>query len=355
MLVIYIPDPKRASPAPIAISDESVFHKILLDENLTPVKCYDKNGLNKQCPEKLLEAKKQDVFIVGGIVAEDYSARLELPYIDERIIRLHPNFIPGSLDSLLEAVMNSTKPELAKPYAQDTFLAVIPGQHVSKKAFAIAYAGTLTQTELDVKMEAVLDPQLNSRVKLLEKWNLIERYEDWLDVPWQYVIAPGKNMRRLLEIMIERPVARMPKEILANKYRSPHDFLGELESWVARARLPFEKKREVRRLVVFIDENLFKVNGGYRAVVVAKNTTRRIIARWYFNKKLELQGFDSFPPEAVRDTDLEVSVGNVPREVQARIPAQLASFIIRQAVLSPIKIEDYIGLKIHRWVEIAEI
>jgi hypothetical protein len=353
VLVIYIQDPRKSSPAPIAISDESSFFKALLDEDLSPVKCYDKGGLRVQCPEKLLPDRAGDAVVVGGIVAEAYSPRLELPYMDERILKLHPKYTPNSLDSLMEVVKGNLG--LSRTFAEGTILTVVPGQLVSRKAFAVAYAGVLSQESLDIKFEALLDTQLNSYSRKYTRWSLLERYEDWLSVPWQYVLAPGKNMRRLLEIVLERPVARLPKKFLLDKYKSPQDFLKELQAWLRGVKLPFDKRREVRRLVVFIDENLFKVNGGYRAVVIAKNTSRKIVARWYFDRKLELQGFDGFPPEAVRDTDMEVAVGNVPREVQAMIPVQLASFIIRQAILSPIKIEDFVALKVHRWVEIAEL
>ncbi|ABL77487.1 hypothetical protein [Thermofilum pendens] len=348
MKVIYVKDPVKAPPSPIAIVEEPEVLKAYLDDDLNPVRCFDEEGFEKPCPE--IKVSREDTVFMGGVVSEVLASQYNCSYIDDRVVRLNPSFNPENAKSYLEVAKN---PPGSEEIAKDTVLIVVPGSLISRKSMASAVAGLLERGEIRVKAVIDFDAGLNYRVAKIDEWDVLSRYDYWWEVPWNYVVASGRNLRRFVELLTERPVEKPPKKLQVKNYVSLDDFLQSFLEWFGRASSASEKRREVRRFVAFVDENLFEAEGGYRAAVLVKNTRRSVVARWYFTRKFELRAFDGFPPEAVRDVDMEAVLGNVPRESQARIPSHLAAFFVRQAVLSPVRIEDFLAVKAHRWVEVA--
>uniref|UniRef100_A0A7C3SLE0 Uncharacterized protein n=1 Tax=Thermofilum pendens TaxID=2269 RepID=A0A7C3SLE0_THEPE len=172
-------------------------------------------------------------------------------------------------------------------------------------------------------------------------------------MPWNYVFSSGKSLRKVVEVIVERPVSRLPPSL--SVARDPEEVVAEVSRRLASEKYAVLGRRSPRRVVVYIDEELYRPHGGYTAVVVSKNYQRRIIARWYFDRRFNLIAFDSAPPEAVTGVEAEIAVGDVPREVQARLTGSGAVLITKSAVLSPVKLEDYIAVKALRWFENAAV
>lgn len=350
-ILLYLPEPLTSPTLPLVIREEGEWTLAVLDEQLRPIRCYSEPAITVPCREPPPLLKGEGLVTIGGAAAEVIASQLEATYVDERIIRSSDRFRPGDTKSLLAATQDALGRRGESPIIPNTMLVVLPGSHAH--SWGIGLASVLEGTRAALKAHFFFSDRLVTKYRLGEDWELIRRFENWWAVPWHAVFALGKNLRRAMEVIVERPVERLPGTLASAK--DPNELLREVTT-IAETRYTAPLgRRSPRKVIVYIDEELYKPQGGYVAVVVSKNYQRRVIARWYFDRKFELIGFDSAPPEAVSGVDAEIAVGDLPREVQARLTGAGAVLTVRAAVLSPVRVEDYIAIKATRWYENAAL
>ncbi|MEM4810588.1 MAG: hypothetical protein QXS92_01605 [Thermofilum sp.] len=349
-LLLYLPEPLTSPTLPLLLREEGGWTIALLDDHLKPVRCYAGLANPVACGEPFSELRGEELLVTGGAAAEVIASQLGAVYVDERLARLADVFHPGITGSLHAAVLEVLGRRGESPILRDTMLIVLPGSHM--RAWAVGLASKLEGGRASLKALFSFSEKLVTRYRFGESWEPIKRFGSWWSVPWHMVFSLGRNLRRALEVVVERPVERLPGTLAA---KDPEELVEEAaRAAESRYTAPLGR-RSPRKAIVYIDEELYKPQGGYVAVVVSKNYQRRVIARWYFNRKFELVGFDSTPPEAVSSVDAEIAVGDVPREVQARLTSAGAILVTRAAVLSPARIEDYIAIKAVRWYENAAL
>ena len=325
---------------------------IVLDEGLKPIRCFSGTGLPTPCEGALPTLGGEESIVVGGAAAEALASELGATYLDERLVRLVEGFRPGSAASLYEAALEALGRRSESPLLAGTMLVVLPGS--SARAWATGIAAELKEGRAILRSMFHFSDRLVTRFRYGEDWEPLSRFGSWWLVPWHVVFSLGKNLRRALEVITERPVERLRGSHL-EKASTPEELVEEAARLASSLYSSLLGRRSPRRVVVYIDEELFKPQGGYTAVVVSKNYQRRVVARWYFNRRFELVGFDAMPPEAVSGVDAEIAVGDVPREVQARLTGAGAVLVARAAVLAPVRVEDYVAIKAVRWYENAAI
>jgi hypothetical protein len=349
--VLYLPEPVYTPTAPVLYSRRDPWREVLLDENLNLLRCYAESGEKVPCdaPPQLLRG--EGLVVVGGAAAEALASQLDALYVDERLVRLSETFVPGKPQSLLEASAEAVARRGESPVLPGTLLVVLPGS--SARAWAIGLAAQLSGESAELKAVFAFTERMGTRFKMGEGWEPLQRFGSWWQVPWNYVFSSGKSLRRVVEVIVERPVGKLPSSSVLT--RDPEEIVSEAAKRLVGEGYAVLGHRSPRRAVVYIDEELYRPHGGYTAVVVSRNYQRKVIARWYFDRRFNLVAFDSAPPEAVTGVDAEIAVGDVPREVQARLTGSGAVLVTRSAVLSPVKLEDYIAIKALRWFENAAL
>lgn len=351
-LLLHLPEPMVSPALPLLFQSEGEWTIAVLDEHLKPVRCYAGPADPVPCGERFPALGGEGLLVTGGAAAEVVASQLDATYVDERLVRLSEVFHPGSLKSFYAASLDALKRRGEDPILRETMLVVLSGSYM--RAWAVGLASQLESGgRASLRAMFSFTEKLLTRYRYGEDWEPIKRFGSWWAVPWHVVFSLGKSLRRALEVIVERPVERLPGTLV-----SKADFEELVEEAARTAETRYTTplgRRGLRKAVVYIDEELYKPQGGYLAVVVSKNYQRRVIARWYFNRKFELTGFDFAPPEAVSGVDTEIAVGDVPREVQARLTGAGAVLITRAAVLSPVRVEDYIAIKAARWYENAAL
>ncbi|AKG38160.1 hypothetical protein MA03_01090 [Infirmifilum uzonense] len=354
MRVIYLPEPFFSPVTPLLISEEEPT-TIYLDEKLQPVKCYSQDWFPVECP-KSLDFQEGEYYVVGGASAEVLASYLNLPFVDEKRVKMQEEYDSRDSLSLVKCLkLAAGKPE-EEPLIKNTILAILPGSIVKKKTWGVAYVARIDGDEPEVKAEIHFDQNFRTVEERISELDEIYKFEYWWQPPWEYIFAYGKNFRRLVEIISERPVEKIPPEILRKHvHLSVEDIIRDLYLSIRRSSAESVSRRSLKKAVIYIDDNLVKPSKTYTAVLVTKNQQRKIFARWYFDEKLNLRGFDNVPPEAVTGIDAEIAVGRVPRETQASLSEAHSSFLVKKAIYSPVRIIDYLAIKVHRWYEVALI
>jgi len=352
MNILYVPEPLRSPAAPLFLSDEGSPAVALLDDELRPVKCYDSNSVQIRCPEGF-NLRSEEVIVVGGAAGEVVASYLNARYVDERRVKLSKAYLPGRIETLIEAVREATANSDKEPVIPGSILAVLPGSFLRKRSWGAALIAKTGDSKTSIVAELLFDQNLRVIGEKSADLEELQRFDYWWQPPWENLFAHGKNMRRLLEILSERPVEKIPQQVLSGGHHSPQSLIESLASYISGRKLEVVGRRSLKKVVVYIDERIVKPSQGYVGVVLIKNSQRKVHARWYFDEKFRLIGFDNVPPEAVSGIDAEIAVGRVPREVQARLPEALAAFLVRIALLTPVRIADYLAVKAHRWYEIA--
>lgn len=349
-LLLYLPEPLTSPTLPLLLREEGEWSTAVLDEHLRPVRCYAGLANPVACGEPFPELRGEELLVTGGAAAEVVASQLDAVYVDERLVRLADAFLPGVPSSLYLAALSVMERRGESPILRDTMLVVLPGSRV--RAWAVGLASKLEAGRASLSAMFSFSEKLITTYRFGESWEPIKRFGSWWAVPWHVVFSLGKSLRRAMEVIVERPVERLPGTLAA---KDPEELVEEASRAVESQYKAPLGRRSPRRVIVYIDEELYRPQGGYVAVIISKNYQRRVIARWYFNRKFELVGFDSMPPEAVSGVDAEIAVGDVPREVQARLTGAGAVLATRAAVLSPVRVEDYIAIKAVRWYENAAL
>uniref|UniRef100_A0A7J3X5J7 Uncharacterized protein n=1 Tax=Thermofilum pendens TaxID=2269 RepID=A0A7J3X5J7_THEPE len=349
--LLYLPEPVHAPTAPVLFSRRDPWREALLDENLNFLRCYAESGEKVPCDRSPENLVKEELVVVGGAAAEALASQLGALYVDERVVKLSEVYEPEKPETLFEASAEAINRRGESPILAGTLLVVLPG--ASAKAWAVGLAAQLRGETAELKAAFAFTEKMGTKFRKGEDWEPFQRFGSWWQVPWNYVFSSGKSLKRIVEVVVERPVSKLSS--LPALARDPEEIVLEVARSISSGKHAVLGHRSPRKAVVYIDEGLYRPHGGYTAVVVSKNYQRRVIARWYFDKRFNLVAFDSAPPEAVRGVDAEIAVGDVPREVQARLTGSGAVLITRSAVLSPVKLEDYIAIKALRWFENAAL
>ncbi|QOJ78531.1 hypothetical protein IG193_07180 [Infirmifilum lucidum] len=353
MKVIYVPEPLRAPVSMLYISDEDI-PLAYLDEDLRPVKCYAPDKTSTRCPEEF-KLEPSETVVVGGASGEVIASYLNARYVDERVVKMSKTYVPGKTESIIEAVREALEGHYREPVVEESILAVLPGNLLRRRSWGAALIAKPANLKPELVAEILFDNNfrtLEERVVNLEE---LRRFDYWWQPPWENVFAHGKSMRRLIELISERPVEKIPKSILPKEVSDVSLLVESLASYASEHEFDISGRRSLRKVVVYIDENLIRPSRGFIGVVVIKNAQRKVFARWYFDEKFQLKGFDNAPPEAVTGIDAEVAVGRVPREVQVRLSEALAAYLVKTALYAPVRIVDYLAVKVHRWYEIAAV
>ncbi|MEZ0346697.1 MAG: hypothetical protein ABWK01_09115 [Infirmifilum sp.] len=354
MEILYLSEPFYSPVTPVLISEEKSAI-IYLDDELSPVKCYDSYGNSIRCPETL-GLQKDETYVVGGAAAEVLASYMDLPFIDVRRVKIQPTYRPGVFSSFFQSIRDALQDPTQEPIAKNSIVAVFPGAILKKRAWAVAYIGRVRDGKLELKAEIHFDQNfrvLHEKSSGLEE---LDKFDHWWEAPWDYVFTYGKNLRRLIELVMERPVEKISPGIIGKeKPLTPTEIIEKLFSEASTRGVETSGRRSLKKAVVYIDESIIRPSKGYSGVLIIKNSQRRIFARWYFDEKFQLKGFDNVPPEAVSGIDVELGVGNIPRETQARLSEVLSAFLVKKAMYTPVRIVDYLALKVHRWYEVAAV
>lgn len=354
MRILYLPEPFLAPVVPLLISEDDP-SLVYLNDNLKPVKCYNRDRDSVACPDNLM-LKEGETYVVGGASAEVLASYLDLPFIDERRVRIQEEYVSGDIYSFFKAIQPVLKTPYEEPVIKNSAMVIFPGSILNKRAWGIAYIAQLEDSNPRIKAEIIFDQNFRVLHERISDFEVFHRFENWWQPPWEYIFAYGKNFRRIMEIVSERPVEKIPLEILKGaKIGNVEDILDKIFSSTSREGFEVSGRRSLKKAVVYIDDNLIKPSKTYTAVVIIKNSQRKIFARWYFDERMQLKGFDNVPPEAISGVDAELAVGLVPRETQTRLSQALASFLVKKGLLTPVRLVDYLAIKTHRWYEIAAL
>ncbi len=353
MKVVYVPEPLRAPVPLFYISDEDI-PLAYLDEDLRPVKCYTPDKNSMRCPEEF-KLEPGETIVVGGASGEVIASYLNARYIDERVVKMSKVYIPGKPETMIEAVREALEGHYREPVVEGSILAVLPGNLVRKRSWGVALIAKPANSKPELVAEILFDNNFRTLEERATNLEELRRFDYWWQPPWENVFAHGKSMRRLIELISERPVEKIPKNILSKGASNVSLLVESLASYVSEHEFDVSGRRSLRKVVVYIDENLLRPSRGFIGVVVIKNSQRKVFARWYFDEKFRLKGFDNAPPEAVTGVDAEIAVGRIPREVQVHLPEALAAYLVKTAIYAPVRIVDYLAVKVHRWYEIAAV
>ncbi len=349
--ILYLPEPVRTPTAPVLFSRKGPWREALLDENLNFLRCYTESGERAPCNSSIESIEKEELVVVGGAAAETLASQLDALYVDERLVRLSEAFTPENVQSFFEASAEAVSRRGESPILPGTLLVVLPGS--GAKAWAVGLAAQLSGESAELRAVFTFTEKMGTRFKMGEDWEPLQRFGSWWQVPWNFVFSSGRSLRRVVEVIVERPVGRLPPSLALAK--TPEEIVSEVAKGLTSEGYSVLGHRSPRKAVVYIDEELYRPQGGYTAVVISRNYQRRIVARWYFDRRFNLVAFDSAPPEAVTGIEAEIAVGDVPREVQARLTGAGAVLVTRSAIFSPVKLEDYIAIKALRWFENAAL
>lgn len=336
--------------APVYVSDEGIVRLAYLDDELMPVKCFDE-GLNPlRCPEAL-DLREGETYVTGWAAAEVLASYLGARYVDERTVRMEPSYDPSRPLSLLSAVRGAVEKGAYEPVVGNTILSVLPGNVLRRKSWGVAVIAKVSDREPTGKAVIEFDQTLRTRSEIISgALEELRRFDYWWQPPWESAFAYGKNIRKLVEVLSERAVGKIPKDLISGERASLEEFLEALVSYASSREFEMPG-RSLKKSVVYIDESIYSPRKGYVGIVIVRNSQRRVFARWFFDEKFRIQGFDNVPPEAVSGIDAEIAIGRVPREVQFRIPEPIAAFLVRVALKAPVKLVDYLAMKAHRWYE----
>ena len=348
--LIYVPECSRA-PASILLKDIDSGIKCVLDENLSPALCFNSRG--ERVKRVKLELNGNETTVVGWTAGEVLASYLKARFVDERKARfLIKKDYRELLDALAEAatkIQNSFEAVL-----EGTILIVVPGSLVETKAWGAAIAvealdkprilGRFTFNEIfETKSSIVYHPEV------------FDRFGNWWQVPWEIIFSAGRSLRRYVEFLSERPVERIPSTLLGKKKVKIKELVREVLKLAQTEEYEVYGRREISKSAVYIEGNLVGLPSTIVAVLVQRNSFRKIRARWYFNEDLDLVGYDVEPPDATRRLDSIFTIGKVEIEGGKRIPESLTPLLKRLALRSPVRQEDYMAVKTLRWYEISKI
>lgn len=349
--VIYIPECLRAPTTPILV-DLVGDYRAVLDENLSPVRCYRDRGERIECPQDV-ELGGQETLVVGWAAAEALASALYASYVDERKAR---SLIDADYGDLISAIVEAaTRVENnVNGILEGTMLIVVPGNILKTRSWGVAIA-----------IEAIDKPRLLGKFAFSEDLKPIQelvyvdevfqRFGEWWQVPWEVVVSAGKSMRRLVEYITERPVERIPANILKEKNLGIRDVVRGVLKWAQTEEFEIYGRREINRAAVYIEGGLLDIRDRIIAVLVQRDGYRRIRARWLFDNSLKLVGFDREPPDAVTHIDTFITIGEVNVRKGIQFPEKLISFLNRQSIYSPARREDYMAIKTLRWYEVSRV
>ncbi len=344
MKVLYVPEPSAGVPAtPVLVDLESGLHALL--DGLSPALCY-RGGERVPCPEDLLGG---GLLVVGWAAGEAAAGLLGARFVEERRARLLMRGGEFYEDLARAAVEAASKPYLSE-IVGGTLVAVVPGQALGEKAVAVAVAAEVEGSRPRLLARALLGDDA-APLSVSSYTGLVERFGGFWQVPWESILSVGKSLRRLIEFASERPVERLPPEILQG-VRGEHELVARAAEWAQSIEFEVYGRREVNRAVVYFEGGVVGVEG-YAAALLQRNGYRRVRARWYFDRDFALRGFDGIPPDAAPRIDADICVGRVPRECGVALPQPLRRVLPGLASSAPVPPLDYSAVKVLRWYEVA--
>ncbi len=349
--VLYIPECVRWPTTPILV-DLVEDYRAILDENLSPIRCYKSGGERIKCPQEI-DLKGRETLVVGWAAAEAIASSLDAKFVDERRVRFlidtdYSDFISAIVEAAVRVENN------VNGILEGTMLIVVPGNILKTRSWGVAIA-----------LEALDKPRLLGKFAFNEDLKpvlehiyvdeVFERFGEWWQVPWEIVVSAGKSMRRLVEFLTERPVERIPTNILKEKNIGVMDVAKKVLKWAQTEEFEIYGRREINRAAVYIDGELLDMKDKIVAVLVQRNGYRRIRARWFLDNNLKLIGFDREPPDAVSRIDTFITIGDINIEKGIHFPENLTSLLKKQSLYSPARQDDYVAIKTLRWYEISRI
>jgi len=347
MKFVYTPEPEPRMPPPTPVLvDLDTGLRALLDEGLRPETCY-KEGVRVECPAGLFEG---ELLVTGWAAGEVSAGMLGARFVEERRARLVMQYTGDLYQDLARAAVDA----LSKPYMEEfiggSMAVVVPAQLFREKATAVAIAFDATGGRPRLLARALLGED-GSPVSVADYRGLVERFGGFWRVPWEAVVSPGESLRRLVEFWSERPVEKLPSKLMEG-VPSEDALASRVIGWAQSIEFEVYGRRESSRALVYIDGDVLGVEG-YIAVLVQRNGYRKVRARWYYDEDFELRGFDKLPPDASPRLDVEICVGEVPRDCQVKLPKVLVRVLGELAPRSPVYPPDYVAVKVLRWYSVA--
>ncbi len=345
MKVLYVPEPSAGMPAaPVLVDPEEGIRALL--EGLEPLLCY-RGGERIPCPEGLLE---DDLLVVGWAAGEAAAGLLGARFVEERRARLLLEEGGEFYESLARAAIEAASKPYLTEIAGGTLVTVVPGQVLGEKAVAVAVAADVEGRRPRLLAKALLGDDARP-LKVASYTGLVERFGGFWQVPWESILSVGKSLRRLIEFVSERPVERLPSELLQG-VKGERELAARAAEWAQSIEFEVYGRREVGRAVVYFEGRVLGLEG-YVAALIQRNGYRRVRARWYFDGDFMLRGFDGIPPDAAPRIDADICVGRVPRECGLLLPQPLQRILPGLAASAPVPPLDYAAVKVLRWYEVA--
>ncbi len=358
--VIHVPEGTKVPGTPIAArfnENLELFRIYILDEKLAPIRVYNSRG------ERVRRTNIQDdwaegVFItVGWTAAEVAASYLNAIYVHERAARsIAEHSVQPQLSLLKAAALLGLGRVSPKDVEAGIVLIVLPGNLSSIGAWGIA---VVAEVKSGFKLLARIHFQENLSVVLedIRDYELFDRYGNWWEIPYEAIVAVGKGLKRRIEFLTERPVARIPPNTFTELSKTGSDVkvaMGLID-WLSELELPYRSYRSINKAVVYLGKEY--VEGNYEAVgiYIQKNVFRRIKSRWYFSSNMHIIGYDNGPPEAAGEVDIKLIAGDIEGVKGLKVPRALLPIAMDFARKTVVRLNDYLAVKLVRWYEVAEL
>ncbi len=381
--VVHIPEPLRKSPSKLAATfDRSTLKPIrlyLLDEDWEVVRAYEpEDGRWERV--KAASWEEGDVVALGGAAAEAVAANRGYGFVEEREARtvvLEEGTGRPQLDLLRRgaAMFLALRGEVSglKTTSEEfegTYLAVLPG-NISRIG---AWACVVGLREVDGAFDVLLRVHVHEDLSVAYedvRWDALEEFEGWWQPPWSKVAAVGKNLKRRVEALLERPVVRVPPKLYTSMLRAvgrshPRDVLvaEKVAEW-SREVEPSPTSPPSRLLVLLPGELSSKPCTACGIVVERGEDVRRVVARAYLDEGLKVSSTEGCKDLSEIEWDLALApsrelaryAASFGRKVEKASPTvlKLIALLSPRVVLLGVRLEDYAAIKVVRWFEVSSL